>query len=359
MTTSLHKTSKQRTPFKDLLDFQEWDVIQKAQKNNKTPPTNYLQTPQPTPKTKQIFTFLMNNNKTKTPILLTKTTTTQRKTSPTKFANHPDYEFDTMKKRWVKKSDIRPPELVNRYKVFLMDYLKKNTTMDHKEIEKLVRKHATSTNRLKEILVAKGVMTQRKANIFFSRNNFWHKELCGHMKTICPTKSDLAEIDWCKYHEDAFYYYKDKNTNHISCYSVNDIYSIINMSFTGGDEDAILLQLPRDPYTRKVLTEEFIKKFLKQIQHLKEDLNKKHVPHVVYFLRNYKNFYSDPKIKPFLTKNTLTKKETWQLSNAIEDFLTKTNEIEHGWATGHIRSWFWVDDEKNEPASLYDYIFKK
>ena len=334
--------------------------IEKTKEKVKTPTPNKMkQMTKPTQKTKM---------KVKTPVALNKTkkkektpspkTTTKRKT-PTnnKFANHPDYEYDTMKKRWVKKSDLRPVDLVNRYKIFLIDYLKINTDMDHKKIEKLVRKHATSTNRLKEILVEEGEMTQRQADRFFIRNSFWKKELCKHMKKICPTERDINEKEWCDYSEDAFCYFKDQK-NKISCYSINDIYNIISSSFTGGDDDTIFLQLPKDPYTRKVFTQEFIKTFLKQLRLGKERLNNLHVPHVLYFLRNYKKFYSDPNIKTFLKKKILTNREKWELSEAIEEFLTEKDVIHHGFTTEDKRSWFWNDDKK-EPKNLYDYIFKK
>jgi len=178
------------------------------------------------------------------------------------------------------------------------------------------------------------------------------------MKNICPTETDIEGNDWCKYPERSFCYYKDKkNNNTISCYSVSDVLGIINSSFTGGGEDAILLQLPRDPYTRKVFTEEFIKQYLRQFR-LLQSLRDLAYPEVAYFLRNYKKFYADPNIKPFLKKSILTNQEKWKVSRAIEEFLTKTNEIEHGWTDGHVRWWFWVDED-NEPTNKIDYIFNK
>jgi hypothetical protein len=336
---------------------------------NKTPqtvrtPTKTKQMTKTTQKVKTPLTHKKTQQKVKTPTLNTAkvkatTTTTKRKTPNTKYTNHPDYEYDTIKKRWVKKSDIRPAELVNRYKVFLMDYLKAKTKMDPKRIETLVRKHATSTERLKEILIKEGALSKIRTNIFFNNNSFWKKELCGHMKKVCPTERDLSERDWCEYNENGFFYFNDEKSKHISCFSIKDIYDIISSSFTGGDDDMIFLQLPRDPYTRKVFNEEFIKKFLKQLRHLKGEVNNLPRAHVVYFLRNYKTFYNDPKIKSFLKKNTLTNKEKWELSEAIQKFMTKSNEIGHGFTTkGHKRWWFWVNDEK-EPTDLYNYVFNK
>jgi hypothetical protein len=302
------------------------------------------------------------NTPTKSPTAKSKTITTKTKTSGnnTKFANHPDYEFDTIKKRWVKKSDIRPIELVNRYKTFLIDYLKKHTEeKDHKNIEKIVNKYATSTERLKEILIEKEGFSRRWVNRTFDKYNFWDKELCGHMKKVCPNETDLSGKEWCEYGEDLLFLYKEHNGKHVSCYSITDVYDVISSSFTGGDDDVIFLQLPRDPYTRKVWDQDFIKKFLKQLRVIKKDVNRLPLPHVVYFLRNYKKFYADPQIKPFLKKNTLTKREQWQLSDAIEDFMLETEEIGHGFTddTGELkRWWFWEDDTKI-PKDLYNYIF--
>ena len=297
----------------------------------------------------------------------TSTITTKRKTSDNKkYANHPDYEYDTMKNRWVKKSDLRPAELVNRYKAYLSNYLKKYTTIveKKKEIEKLVKKHATSTNQLKKLLVEKKIFSQDYADKFFHRINFWKKELCHHMKKVCLTETDLEGHNWCQHPEDAFFYFKGDGKNKVSCFSVGDLINIISSSLTGGDEETIFLQLPRDPYTRKVLSQEFIKTFLKQLRLGKERLNKFNVPHVVYFLRNYKKFYSDPTIKSYLNKTTLTNKEKWELSEAIEEFMTATDEIEHDLleeskndsVKESKRWWFWVD-EKNPPTDIYGYIF--
>lgn len=274
------------------------------------------------------------------------------------FRNQPEYEYDVSKNRWVLKSDLRPLELVNRYKKYLIKYLKTYTNIDRQKIEKLVNKHATSTERLKKLLVEDRVITESELNQIFKKVNFWRKELCHHMKKICPTETDLSGIDWCEYPEEGLYYFKDDRDNKVSCFSVQDIYEIISSSFTGESDDGeISLQLPRDPYTRKIFTKNFIKKFLKHLRRLKADVNNLIRPHVVYFLRNYEEFYEDPQIKPFLTKNTLTKKEKRELSEAIEDFLTETEEIEHGWTTGPKRWWFWVN-EKNKPTNLYAYIFK-
>ena len=292
---------------------------------------------------------------TKTNIKTKKNQTTK---TNTKFAGNPDYEFDTIKKRWVKKSDIRPIELVNRYKLFLEDYLQKNTNLDHKKIRDIVKKHATSTERLKELLVKEGAMTEKTAKKFFKNNSFWKKELCEHMKTICPNDTDLSAKSWCDKHEDAFFLYKDTNGKHVSCYSIDDIYDIISSSFTGGDDDMIFLQLPRDPYTRKIMDEKFIKNFLQQLRLGKERLNGLPLPHVVYFLRNYKKFYADPQIKPFLKKSILTNKEKWELSEAIEDFMLSTGEIVHGFTEKGKRWWGWIDDSKR-PKDLYFYIFNK
>ena len=97
-----------------------------------------------------------------------------------------------------------------------------------------------------------------------------------------------------------------------------------------------------------------MKAFLKQLQILKNF--EIQWPHLVYFLRNYKKFYHDPAIKPFLTKKTFTNEEKWDLSDEIEEFMTKTKEIEHGWTTENKRWWFWTD-EKNQPKKKYNYIF--
>lgn len=284
--------------------------------------------------------------------LTTKTRTTRTKTN---FSNHPDYTYDSMKKRWVKKSNIRPVELVNRYKEFLIEFLEKNTTLAPKEIEKIVRKHATSSERLKKILVEKGAMTITRANELMKKNRFWGKELCHHMKTICPAETNLSGVSWCKYTEETFFLNQDKKTKHVSCYTVPEVVYLLNTSFVGGDDpNTALFQLPRDPYTRKVFTPDFMRAYLKHLRFFKEDFNFP-APHVLYFLRNYKKFYTDPIIKPFLKKNVLTDDEKWQVSDAIEKFLTKTNEIEHGWVKGPKRWWFWKDGKEPEDQMAYIY----
>lgn len=320
--------------------------------------TQYNKTIQKTPpptktKTKQ---YQMTATKTKTnKTTATKTKKTIKTNQNTKYANHPDYEYDTVKTRWVKKSDLRPAELVNRYKAFLTEFLKKQSKIPEKEIKTLVKKHATSSERLKEELKWRPI-PDYMVNKLIRESSFWKKELCKHMENICPTPKDIKDIKWCDYEEHFFFYYKDEQTQKGSCYSIGDILSIISTSLTGGDEELILLQLPRDPYTRKVLSEKFMKAFLKQLRILKNF--EIQWPHVVYFLRNYKKFYHDPAIKPFLKKNTFTNEEKWELSDEIEEFMTRTNEIEHGWTTDNKRWWFWVD-EKNQPKSKYDYIFKQ
>lgn len=318
---------------------------------NKTPIQKKTQSKEPLTRLKTAV------KKKQIPIPL-KTTKTNKNTLNTKYANHPDYEYDTVKTRWVKKSDIRPVELINQYKAFLMDYLKKSTTMDHNEIEKLVRKHATSTNRLKEILVEKGIMTKRKADIFFRKNSFWEKELCKHMKTVCPTETDLSGNDWCDYAEEALIYDKDTKTKLVSCYSASDLLQIISSSFTGEEDDYILLQLPRDPYTRNVLTQDLIKKMLNVLRANKGGLSKLAFPHVAYFLRHYKKFYADPNIKLFIKKDNdiLTKQEKWKLSEIIEELLTETDELENDLTVKGKQWWFWKEGKK--PADMYDYIFK-
>jgi ribosomal protein S16 len=306
-----------------------------------------------------------NTNQTKMKEMSpTKTTpnTATKTTTKDKYANHPDYEYDTTNRRWVKKSDLRPIELVNRYKVFLTNYLDKNTMMELKDIKKLVNKHATSTKRLTKILVEKGMMTERQAKIFSNNYTFWSQELCKHMKKVCPTETNLNGEDWCVYAEDVFFYSKDKKTNLTSCYVMPDILNIISSSLTGGevaDEEYydLLLQLPRDPYTRKVLDQEFISSFLKQIRKIKDKVSNIQAAHVLYFFRNYKKFYTDPKIKPFLKKTTLNKKEKQELSDAIEDFLSRTDEIEHGIASDKTIWWFWLDGK--QPTDMYKYIYEK
>lgn len=101
-----------------------------------------------------------------------------------------------------------------------------------------------------------------------------------------------------------------------------------------------------------------MKKFVKQLRQTESAnyIRELQMPHVVYFLKHYKKFYADPNIKPYLNKNVLTQQEKWKVSRAIENFFTKTNEIEHGWGEGHIRWWFWVDED-NEPEDKYKYIF--
>jgi hypothetical protein len=317
----------------------------------------------PTPNTPIVTTKQKTDTKTKemSPTkTITKTTT--KTTTKDKYANHPDYDYDTTNRRWVKKSDLRPIELVNQYKIFLTNYLDKNTMMELKDIKKLVNKHATSTKRLIEILVEKGMMTENRARAFFRKNSFWYRDLCKHMKKICPSETNLKGEDWCEYMEDSFCYYKDKRTNLISCYTMPEIFSIISTSFTGGevaDEEYydLLLQLPRDPYTRKVLSQDFIRSYLKQIRNLKGKFSFETAPHILYFFRNYKKFYTDPKIKPFLEKTILTKKEKHELSDAIEDFLTRTDEIEHALTKNDKIWWFWLDGK--QPTDMYKYIYEK
>lgn len=318
----------------------------------KTKTTSKTTTPPPT---------ITKTTERTTPTKTRQRTTTTRTPKTTKYAHHPNYELDTLKKRWVRKSDIRPIELVNQHKAFLIDYLIKNSKLDKKQIEMLVKKHSTSEKTLSKILIEKGVFTQKQSDMFFRRYNFWQYALCKHMKKICPTETDLRGRDWCALHEDIFCYFKDEKSNVVSCYSVDDITFQLSSALAGGEEeDMAHYQLPRDPYTRKVWTEEFIKHFLKQLryQYKKGNLREFHAPHVVYFLRHYKKFYKDPAIKPFLSKTTLTKQEKWKVSDAIEDFLSETGEIEPDWTEGPKRWWFWKDDE-TEPEYMMAYIFQK
>lgn len=284
-------------------------------------------------------------------------TTRTRTTSKTshKYANNPDYEYDITSNRWRKKSDIRPLKLVNRYKAFLLDHLTTISNKNQKEIEKIVRKHATSTRRLENILVDKGIMTAQEAYDFLFDNDFWQKELCNHMKKVCPTETDLSGEDWCSYSEEALLYHKDPKTKIISCFSSTDLVSIISNSFTGEENGNVFLQLPRDPYTRKVLPETHIKKMLKLLRPDEETLSKLAYPHVIYFLRHYKRFYKDPTIKPFLTKSMLTKKEKLELSEAIEDFLLETDEIRNNLSKSGKQWWFWKSGKK--PTNIHKYIF--
>lgn len=280
---------------------------------------------------------------------------TKTKSLTVKHANDPNYEYDITTNRWRKKSDLRPIELVNRYKAFLRNHLTSNSNVDPKVIEKIVHTHATSTKRLKEMIVKKGILREVKANIFFKKNSFWRKELCNHMKKVCPTETDLSGDDWCSYAEEALLYNKDPKTKIVSCYSASDIILILSNSFTGDENGNVFLQPPRDPYTRKVLPQHYVKKMLKLLRVNEDGLSKLAYPHVIYFFRHYKRFYRDPTIKPLLTKSTLTKKEKWELSEAIEDFLTETDEIRHGWAKGHEHWWFWKSGKK--PADIREYIF--
>lgn len=300
-----------------------------------TPPPIHLNTPSPK--------LEITRNRTKS------------KTSNLKHANDPDYEYDVTSNYWRRKSDLRPLELVNRYKAFLMHQLTASSDVDPKEIGKIVRKHATSTRRIKEILVEKGIMTKTQAIHFFKTNSFWEKELCNHMKKVCPTQTDLSGDDWCTYAEEALFYNKDPKTKIVSCFSASDIIQIISSSFIGEENGIPFLQLPRDPYTRKVLTQDFIKKWLRLARAHKSALSKVAYAHVVYFLRHYKRFYKDPAIKPFLTKSTLTKKEKWELSDAIEDFLMETDEIRNSRTKQGGRWWYWKSGKK--PADTREYIF--
>lgn len=292
---------------------------------------------------------------TPSPKLETKSKKTNIKTTNLKHANDPDYEYDIESNYWRKKSDLRPLELVNRYKAFLLDHLTSTSNVNPKVIEKIVRKHATSTRRLKEILVEKGIMTKKKASDFLFDNDFWQKELCNHMKKVCPTETDLSGDDWCTYAEEALLYDKDPKTKIVSCFSASDIIQIISSSFIGEENGIPFLQLPRDPYTRKVLTQDFIKKWLRLARVHKTAFSKSSYPHVFYFLRHYKRFYKDPVIKPFLTKSTLTKKEKWELSDAIEDFLMETDEIRNSRTKQGGRWWYWKSGKK--PADTREYIF--
>ena len=290
---------------------------------------------------------------------LTKANTTRTKTNSRTshiHANDPEYEYDLTSNRWRKKSDLRPLELVNRYKAFLLDHLTNTSSVNRKEIEKIVRKHATSTKRLEKTLVKKGIMTQQQAYDFLLDGNFWHKELCNHMKKVCPTETDLRGDDWCTYAEEALLYNKDPKTKIVSCFSASDIVLILSSSFTADENGILLLQPPRDPYTRKVLTQDFIKKWLKIIRTNKEGLSDITYPHVIYFLRHYKRFYKDPIIKPFLSKNTLTNKEKWELSEAIEDFLLETDEIRNSRTKSGKQWWFWKSGKK--PENTHEYIFQ-
>ena len=94
---------------------------------------------------------------------------------------------------------------------------------------------------------------------------------------------------------------------------------------------------------------------LQLLQINKDALSKLAYAHVAYFLRHYKRFYKDPVIKPFLTKSTLTKKEKWELSDAIEDFLLETDEIRNSRTKSGKQWWYWKSGKK--PVDIREYIF--
>lgn len=227
---------------------------QKTVNKTKTPDKNKQQTNIKTTTPTILKITSKTASKTPTPTMLKtpsprwKTNTPTNAKKHTNFANHPDYEYDTVKNKWFKKS-IRPIQLVNRYKAFLMDYLKDNTTLNPKQIGKIVQRHATSTARLKEMLVSKDAMTQSEADYFFKKNSFWGKELCRHMNTICPTETSLDGIPWCKYTEESLFLHNDNKTKYVSCYTLGEMIGILSSSLTGGGKHLIILQLPRDPYT--------------------------------------------------------------------------------------------------------------
>jgi len=219
--------------------------------------------------------------------------------------------------------------------------------MDKKEAEKLVRKH--STKRLFDILVGKGIMIKEHVPLFLKSHSFYKREFCKEMVRTCPMATDLEGYSWCDDDDEKEIFYFKGGDGQVSCYAIQEVFRIIHNSFTGGDDYAILLQLPKDPYTRKVFSKEFIGAFIKKLKKTRDIT----APEIMYFLRNYKKFYSDPKIKPFLEKN-VGHNDKWKVSNAIEEFLTKSGEISHGWAVSDNRAWFW--DEKKRPKDLYKYV---
>ena len=156
----------------DIVVYQPPLLTSKRRNRNDFRTTALTRTKTPSPTRETIVT---DHNLVGTRKQMTTTKKTKTKTKTIKYANHPDYEFDTLRTRWVKKSDLRPIPLVNSYKMYLKDYLKTHTNMDHKKIDLLVKKHATSENRLKEILVAEEAMTKQQADRFFTKNNFWNK----------------------------------------------------------------------------------------------------------------------------------------------------------------------------------------
>jgi len=175
----------------------------------------------------------------------------------------------------------------------------------------------------------------------------WHNK-CKEMEQKCPMETDLSGDSWCSLEpKDVFYYVKNGRR---FCYGVNEIFSIIHLGFTARDTSyevpPLRLQLPRDSYDRSPFTKDFFVEFTK---HIKKHKQLPIEPEVCYFLKYFREFYNDRKIRPFLNQTNPPKV---QLSNTIDHFLLKHKDVDINLNTS---KWFWLPNKN--PRNIFKYLF--
>jgi hypothetical protein len=271
------------------------------------------------------------------------------------FANNPAYECDPETNRWmptdwlIKREIIRAhphltsiPNIYDRplsYIIRLVDNPGNNKT------KAKTTKTKAKTTKTKTKAVKTKVKTIQKQKQ--KQDDGWQKT-CKEMEEMCPMETDLSGDNWCSLDPKSVFYYKKDNKRF--CYGVEEIFSIIHLGFTARDTSyevpPLRLQLPRDSYDRTPFPKEFFKLF-------KEHIYKNRIypsqPEVCYFLKNYRKFYDDTDIKPFLTQTDPNKV---QLSNAINRFLLKDRSIDINMNTS---KWVWLPGKK--PLNLRLYIW--
>ena len=110
------------------------------------------------------------------------------------------------------------------------------------------------------------------------------------------------------------------------CFTLPEIFNIIHTELTATDTSyqvpPLRLQVPRDPYTRKPFTLEFMKQ-------VREKINTKMIPkfhEVIYFFHHLEKFYQLNVVKMVLAADNSVSKAT--LSMEIEKFLTSHDKKE-------------------------------
>jgi hypothetical protein len=249
-------------------------------------------------------------------------------------ANDPSYTCDPITHQWMPSDEVIKRDIIRAYPFLSAIRNIQNKTLA--QVLMLIENHGGQKSKQKT--VARQKTKQPKTT--------WQKT-CKEMEEKCPMETDLSGDNWCSLDKkDVFYYVKDGKR---FCYGVEEIFSIIHLGFTARDTSyqvpPLRLQLPRDSYDRTPFTEDFFKSFK---AHIKKHGQTPKEPEVCYFLKYYKQFYNNPKIKPFLTQMDPNKV---QLSNAIHEFLMKPRHIQINMGTS---KWEWLP--RKQPTSISTYL---